>query len=170
MALLLVFIGAIFLVAGVRDKTTNLASQLQDDFTGHNNFFVYCAALFAAGAVGYIPQLRNPSRALMSLILIVQVLSNKGFFAQFVAQLSNIAPSDTNPNASGAAQSDPTADKPKDDAGSPTGKSVTIPDGEGGSKVVPYIPPVFETLPDLWNKGKSGNTVMPWGSGITGIW
>jgi hypothetical protein len=118
MALILIVIGAIFLISGVRDTTAELGAQIKSDFTGQNNFIIYCAALFAAGAVGYIPNMRNPSRALLALILTVQVLANKGFFAKFVSQLSSVAPAAPAPAAAtGAAQTDPTAQAPSQTIG-----------------------------------------------------
>jgi len=77
------FAGVILVVAAVRGKQDDLFALLKGDFTGQNSFLVWLAALGAVGAVGYIPGAAPVSRAMLVLVLIVLVLSNRGFFSQF---------------------------------------------------------------------------------------
>lgn len=82
MPLALAFIGAIFIVAGIRGTYPALFSQLAADMPG---FAIWLAAILAIGIIGYIPKAELPSRMLLGLVLLVMVISNKGAFANFVA-------------------------------------------------------------------------------------
>jgi len=81
--LALLVIGIVLITSGVRGTQDELFSLLKSDFTGPNNFMVWLAALGAVGATGYIPGLAPVSRAMLVLILVVLVLTNRGFFSQF---------------------------------------------------------------------------------------
>lgn len=83
MPLALLFAGVVLISAGVRGTQDDLFELLKGDLTGPNNFMVWLAALGAVGATGYIPGLAPVSRAMLVLVLIVLILSNRGFFSQF---------------------------------------------------------------------------------------
>lgn len=93
MPLIFLFIGALFLIAAVRDTLEDkdgekgLITLLAGDFSGPNSFIPWIAAIFTTGAIGYIPGLKPLSNALLVLLAIVILLSHKGFFAQLQAQL-----------------------------------------------------------------------------------
>ena len=88
----LVLIGLMLIVAGARDTQTQLATQLSNDFTGQNSFLYWIAGIGVVGTLGYVPKLQTFSRVAMALILIVLILSNGGFFQQFLAAIQNPAP------------------------------------------------------------------------------
>lgn len=87
MPFLLLFLGVVFVVSGVRGTQGDLLMLLKGDFTGKNNFIYWILALYAIGATGYVEALRPISDAFMVLILVVMILSNKGFFDNFMKQI-----------------------------------------------------------------------------------
>lgn len=82
-------IGLILIITGILNTYSQLATQLQSDFTGSKSFIVWIIALGAVGALGYIKDLRSFSHYFMALILIGLVLSNKGFFQNFTAAIKS---------------------------------------------------------------------------------
>jgi len=96
-------IGVVLVVAGVRDKTSELFTLLKQDFSGKTSFEVWALAILVIGGLGYIQKLQGLSRAFMALVLLVLFLSNGGFFQQFNAQIfapSTGAGNTTTPNSS----------------------------------------------------------------------
>lgn len=105
-------------VVGIRNTQGQLGTLLVGDFTGTPNFFYWVVALFIIGAFGYINELKAPSDAMLALVIIAILLSNRGFFAQFTAQLqagSSHAPPPGPPNPT--AGSSPTSSTPSQSAG-----------------------------------------------------
>ena len=78
----LLFIGAVLLVAGLRNTYKQLWTLVEGDFTSQGGFLAWVAAIAVVGGLGYIPRLRALSIAFMTLLLIVLVLSNGGVFAK----------------------------------------------------------------------------------------
>jgi hypothetical protein len=81
MILIALFIGVIIIVAAFRNSQGALFSALYQDVPG---FMVWAAAIFAIGAVGFIPGLKPVSRGLLALVITVIILNNyknviKGF-------------------------------------------------------------------------------------------
>lgn len=101
----LILIGAILLIAGIRNQHVQLWHLVENDFT-EGNFLSWVAAIAVIGGLGYIPKLKPLSIAFMTLLLIVLVISNGGVFAklqQFVqsgAGSGSIAPSPQAPQPS----------------------------------------------------------------------
>lgn len=89
MPFVLVFIGLLLLVAGVRGTHTQLFTLIKGDFTGSGNFIYWIVAILAVGAVGYIKPIKPVSDAFLVLIIIVMVLSNKGLFGKFTQQIQS---------------------------------------------------------------------------------
>ena len=73
MPFLLVMIGAVLLVAAIRNTQGDLATALETDVPG---FLVWGLALGAVGALGYVPGMKQVSRGLLALVLVVLVLQN----------------------------------------------------------------------------------------------
>lgn len=107
MPILFGFAGIILVVAGVRNRiisgNPSLSSLLKDDFSGAVPFWKWLLAILLIGAIGYIPNLAPISRAFMALVIVVFLLSNKGFFAELQKALSTNQPSQVtvnqNPNS-----------------------------------------------------------------------
>lgn len=72
MAFLLILIGLILIVTAYRSTMGDLATALEQDVPG---FFVWGAAIGAVLALGYVPALRTPSRALLLLVGVVILLT-----------------------------------------------------------------------------------------------
>lgn len=87
MPFIMITLGLLLIVTTFRGTVFDLGRLILGDFTGQPNFFYWIAALFVIGALGYVDELRGPSRMMLALVLIVLILSNKGFFAKFVEQL-----------------------------------------------------------------------------------
>jgi hypothetical protein len=104
----LLFIGAVMLVAGIRNSQGDLWTLIQGDFVG--GFLAWVAAIAIIGGLGYIPKLRPLSIAFMTLLLLVLVLSHSGVFAQlqqFIQSGAGASASGGAPNASQPAVTQP---------------------------------------------------------------
>lgn len=88
MPFLLIAVGLVLIVTGVRDTHAQLGAQLTKDFTGQQNFTVWILAIGSVGALGYIENLRTFSHYFLALIIIAMVLSNRGFFQKFTEQFA----------------------------------------------------------------------------------
>jgi hypothetical protein len=73
MILVVLLIGAVLLVAALRNTYSALFADLGQDVP---KFVTWAAAIVALGALGYLPGLRPISRGLMSLVLVVIVFQN----------------------------------------------------------------------------------------------
>lgn len=105
MILVVLLIGAILLVAALRNTYGALFTDLKQDVPG---FVVWAAAVVALGAIGFIPGLKPISRGLMALVLVVIVMQNytkilAGF--QSVSKTDNTSSNTAAPNAPPAAGS-----------------------------------------------------------------
>lgn len=83
----LLLIGAVLLVAAVRNTYKDLWALVESDFSGTGGFLSWVAAIAVIGGLGYIPKLKPLSIALMTLLLIVLVISNGGVFAKLQAAI-----------------------------------------------------------------------------------
>lgn len=117
----LILLGILAFVAAYKNTLPELGALLKGDFSGQGNFMYWLAAMFIVGGIGYYKPLQNTSKMLMLLILIVMILSDKGFFNQFVTALNAPAPA-ANPDAQGLGTSQGNAGGGNSDGG---GKSVT---------------------------------------------
>lgn len=77
MPIVLLAVGALFLVAGVRGKQSELFTLLKGDFTGQDNFFVWAFALSFIWALSYIPGFKPVANAFFALVIIVLLFSHK---------------------------------------------------------------------------------------------
>lgn len=97
MPFILIIIGLMFTIAGVRGQETQLLSLLESDFTGDGSFkgsyLAWIVAIGALGALGYIKKIQPIANAFMGLVIVVLFLSNKGFFTQFYSQVQQLASS-----------------------------------------------------------------------------
>ena len=82
MPFVLITLGLILVVAGVRGKADDLLSLLKNDFTGSPSFLPWIFSIIVIGSLGYISNLRTISRSFLVLIIVVLFLKNGGFFSQ----------------------------------------------------------------------------------------
>lgn len=73
MIFVLLIIGVIIVVAAVRNSQGALFTALGQDVPA---FVVWAAAIFALGAIGFVPGLKPVSRGLLALVLVVLILRN----------------------------------------------------------------------------------------------
>ena len=84
MILVLLFLGIIIVVAAFRNSQGALFAALYEDVPG---FVVWAAAIFAIGAVGFIPGLKPVSRGILALVIVVIVLRN---YKQIITGFENV--------------------------------------------------------------------------------
>lgn len=102
MPILFIGSGLILLLTGVKGNPGQLWTVFKGDFQGANSFVYWLLSIFILGSLGYIPQLKSLSRLFVVLVLIVLLLDNKGFFAQFQSFINSTktaAPAATTPPA-----------------------------------------------------------------------
>lgn len=85
----LAIVGIVLLVSALRGTSGSLFAALKADFTGTGNYIYWVVAIFVVGSIGYIKKLQPMSDAFLALLLVVLMISNKGFFAQFMTALSS---------------------------------------------------------------------------------
>jgi hypothetical protein len=85
----LVSIGLLMIITGAKGTYACFGKDIAEDFTGKGNFTFWLVSIGAVGSLGYIEKLRPLSQAFMTLVIIVMLLSNKGFFAQFMSAIQN---------------------------------------------------------------------------------
>lgn len=97
MPYVLLVIGAILFVSGVRGTNGKLWDLVKGDFTGSHSFLIWIAAIAIVGGMGYIPKLKPLSIAFMTLLLIVLFLSNHGVIKRLSDFVQNVpGPDPTN--------------------------------------------------------------------------
>jgi len=80
-----IIVGLFLIIASARGRAQDLFNLLHDDFvpgSKGSSFLPWLASILVIGSLGYIPQLRTFSRAFLVLLILVLLLSNKGFFAK----------------------------------------------------------------------------------------
>ena len=83
MPLLFIGSGIVFVFVGLNGNAAQLYTLLAGDFQGPNSFVYWMLAMFILGALGYIKGLEGLSKMFLILVIIVLLLDNGGFFAQF---------------------------------------------------------------------------------------
>jgi hypothetical protein len=95
MILIILLVGIVLVVAAFRNSQGALFSALGTDVP---HFMVIAAAIFAVGAIGFIPGLKPVSRGLLALVILVIVFQNyqnmlAGFKAVWTVPAPVTAPS-----------------------------------------------------------------------------
>jgi len=88
MAWPVLLIGLVLIIVGFRGETDKFVSTVREDFTGQPNFLYWVVAVFAIGSLGAIKPLRPISDGFFVLILVVLILSNRGFFGELTRQIN----------------------------------------------------------------------------------
>jgi len=90
MPILFLIVGILLIIVGINDKMSEFVALLKEDFKpsdGSPSFIVWILAIFVAGAIGYIKDLKPVANAFLVLIILGMLLSNKGFVPKFTAAL-----------------------------------------------------------------------------------
>lgn len=95
MPFIFAIVGIVFVTAGVRGTSQDLMALLSCDLRGSNNFIYWIISIAVIGSLGYVDALRDFSRALLALVIIVLILAeNKqgsgGFFVEFESAIKTI--------------------------------------------------------------------------------
>lgn len=90
MPFLLVVIGITLIITSAKNNQGTLLNLVQSDFVGPNNFIFWFLSIIIIGSIGYIKWLKPISNAFLVLIVVVLILSEKGFFAAFTSQINAI--------------------------------------------------------------------------------
>lgn len=96
MPFVLVFIGAVLIVAAFRNTQGDLATALETDVPG---FLKWAVAIAAIGGLTYVPGLRTTARWMLGLVLLVIVLTNAKQAFGNLGNLSGAAPTPSTPAA-----------------------------------------------------------------------
>jgi hypothetical protein len=83
----LIIIGLLMVITGARGTYAEFGKTIAGEFQGQNNFVYWFGAIIIVGSIGYVQELRTISRLLLALVIIVLILSHKGFFQQFQSAL-----------------------------------------------------------------------------------
>ncbi len=86
MPIFFLIVGVMLIVVSINDKLKQLAGLVGDDFSPSGStpgFGTWIVAIFVAGSLGYIKEMKPVANAFLVLIVIALLLSNKGFFDQF---------------------------------------------------------------------------------------
>lgn len=167
MPFVLLVIGAIFLVSGIRgtqsDYTVNgqsypgLFTLVKGDFSGNANYLYWFGAIFLIGCVGYVKQLKAMSDAFILLAIVSMFVAKGtngtagGFFQKAIDALQTPAIGAPDSTSSSTANNNAVAQGAVTQ--SPTGQSIL---GNG----------VMNWGTSLFN-GSTGNGAV--GSGINGV-
>ena len=123
MPFLLLLIGALLFIVAYQSTHGDLATYLKQDVPP---FMRWAAAIAAIGALGWVPGMRDASRWLLALVLVVIVLTN---YKQMLAGLQSVAGDQT---ASGGGN--PTPAQAAAAGQIPTSAQI---EGTGGGTLVP---------------------------------
>lgn len=83
MPLFILFVGILLTVVGINGKIPEFVGLVKDDFRPAGNiagFHIWILAIFVVGSLGYIRSFKPVANAFLALLIIVMLLSNKGFF------------------------------------------------------------------------------------------
>lgn len=101
MPVALLVIGVLMIVVAFQNTMGQFARELEADIPG---YFVWLVAIVVLLGLGYVPQLRTPSRWLLGLVALIVLLTN---YKQIVAGFTTFAGSGG--SSSGSTAADPTA-------------------------------------------------------------
>lgn len=88
MPFVIIALGIILLVAGIRSTEKDLFQLVKDDVLGSGGLIYWIVAIGLVGSLGYVKQLRPISIGVMSLILLVLVLKTGGGFSKLQSTLT----------------------------------------------------------------------------------
>lgn len=85
----LVIFGLIMVVTAAKGTHVALGNQLVKDFSGPGNFIYWILAIIVLGVISKTPQGEKLAKPFLILVLVAMLVSNKGFFAQFMAAIKS---------------------------------------------------------------------------------
>ena len=88
-----IIVGLILIIASARGRSGDLFNLAHDDLITTDRgkgFLPWMGAIFAVGALGYVPKLQTFSRTFLVLMIVALFLSNKGFFSKLQTALPQL--------------------------------------------------------------------------------
>ncbi len=92
MPLALIAVSLLLIVSAVKGTERELGTQIASEFSGSGNFLQWLGAIAVLGGLGVVPGLREPTRWLIALVLVVMFLSHSGVVAQAFAAVRTAQP------------------------------------------------------------------------------
>lgn len=90
MPFVFLLIGITFLVSAIRGTQSAMFALVKSEFVGTNSFVPWVSAILILGFVGYARPVKPIADAMIGLVILAMVLSNKGgFFSSLNQQISN---------------------------------------------------------------------------------
>lgn len=89
MPLAAIILGALLIDLAFRGTEHEFAQQVGADFGSGGQFWPFAGSIAIVGALGYIEPLRRVSTALLALVAVVWLLSNRGVLAQLAAVIEH---------------------------------------------------------------------------------
>jgi uncharacterized membrane protein HdeD (DUF308 family) len=87
MPIFFLFVGIMLVVVGINNKISEMGALIKEDFrptNGSPGFHVWIIAIFVAGSLGYIKELKPVANAFLALIIVAMFFKrDTGFFEQF---------------------------------------------------------------------------------------
>lgn len=86
MPLFFLIIGILLVIVGINDRVDDLNTLLKEDFApsdGQPSFLLWVLIIGVIGLLGGIKSFKPVSNAFLVLLVVVVLLTNKGFIAQF---------------------------------------------------------------------------------------
>ena len=90
MPFVIIAMGILLVIAGVRGTERVLYGLIYDDVLGSGGFIWWLIAIGLVGVIGYNKKFQPVSIAFMSLILLALLLSTKGAFADLISQINTV--------------------------------------------------------------------------------
>jgi len=100
MPLFFIGTGIVLVFVGLNGNAAKFYGLLVNDFSGPKSFVYWFISILVLGALGYIKGLEQMSKLFLILVIIVLLLDNGGFFAQFQAYLKQTQTGGTAPTTS----------------------------------------------------------------------
>lgn len=93
MPIFFLIVGILLIVVAINNKMSDLGTLIKDDFAPQGNqagFAVWIVAIFVIGSLGYVKTFKPVANAFIALIVVIMILSNRGFFANFNKAIKGI--------------------------------------------------------------------------------
>lgn len=90
MPLFFLIIGILLVIVGINDRVDDLNTLLKEDFApsdGQPSFLLWVLIIGVIGLLGGIKSFKPVSNAFLVLLVVVVLLTNKGFIAQFTTSI-----------------------------------------------------------------------------------
>lgn len=92
MPFVLLFIGLVAILVGVRGHGKDAGDLLAKEFTGSNSFIQWFLAIMILGLIGYYKPAKPVADGMIGLLIVAMIISKKGLFANLESAFQNAQP------------------------------------------------------------------------------